>query len=736
MESSCTTHQNHIIQEYSVHLKIISRLWPYLFLFIWVLVLMGRTLGLKTLYWGDLLLYFHPMYHLAREGFLVGKIPLWNPYTLCGQPFVGNPQIGLFFPLVWMLGFMSTWKWIDLATTLSLFLGACYLYRFLKRLGMYSVSAGLGAAIWMGSSPILGRVQFTPMLFALCCMPAILYYLDLALESGTMQNRIYLSLAFTAIIMAAHPQVTYLTILLCIFLIYTRFSKAKKENYNKISSVVIALTIAMCLCAVQILPMLELMTQSARQNLGVWQANRFHLIPGELLNFLFPDFYGNPATSNYWGQGNAWEPALFIGWVPLILIVVAVRCRRNDVFIRSWLYLLIACVWAALGVNGGLYILLFHILPGLNKFHDPARFLIMSDIAFVVLAAKGFDIMMASTKESRQKLILPIVYLCTLVPLLWFAGDWLPTARISSLQKYSHSLELSALHTSGNDFLPYNGIYADGFIRDGYRDYGESEGKQLKGEINSFNPNLNIASNIYSASGYEPLPLNGVAKINWLAKSALQNNNANVGNYLSLMGVKIILVPLYYKISNPALMRVPIQSSTNTYPMLKMYLNRDYHHLFWTVKRAVYEKNDLQTLGLLASPEFNPNTMAVINSARQSSTNSNFTQEDLNITFKRKIDEFMLDIPRHRNRILLVAAIPAYPGWKAMCNNRQIPLSRTDEGIMSMQLPPGTQHLRIQYRPFTVLLGLYISLVSMLLIITMLLILRNGNIGTISNAKS
>ena len=708
---------------------------------------MGRTLGSKTLFWGDLLLYFHPMYHLAREGFIRGSIPLWNPYTLSGQPFVGNPQIGLCFPLIWILGLMSTWKWIDISTTLSLFIGACYLFHLLKRFDISPVSAALGSAIWMGSSPILGRVQFTPMLFALCCMPAVLYYLDLVLESGTTSNRIYLALAFTAIIMAAHPQVTYLTILLCIFLIYTRFTKEKKANIHKISSMVISLCITICLCAVQILPMLELMTQSARQDLGVWQANRFHLIPGELFNFLVPNFTGSPSTANYWGQGNAWEPALFIGWVPILLIVCVIRLKRNDAFHRSWLFLSVICIWAALGANGGLYILLFHILPGLDKFHDPARFLIMSDMAFVVLSAKGFDIFIASMNIGRQKLVLPLVYFCTLIPLFCGAAEWLPTAKITSLQKYSHLLATSALHISGNDYLPYNGVYADGFIRDGYRDYGESEGKQLQGEINSFNPNLNITSNIYSASGYEPLPLNGVAKINWLAKSALQNNSVNVGKYLSLLGVKKILIPLYYKIDNPVLQPVSVQYSADTYPMLKMYINQDYHHLFWTVKRAVYEKDDLQTLGLMSAPTFNPFTTAVIDhTARNNqklpmvegitSTQSNFEPKHLHISFKREIDELIINIPKHSKRALLIAAIPAYPGWKATWNNRQIALNRTDEGIMSMQIPPGCQHIRLQYRPFTVLLGLYISLVAILLIIVNLQVFKEGNLCKLSNDKS
>src|SRR6476469_4143618 len=68
------------------------------------LVLEGRSL-----YWGDLFLYFHPLESYVRDRLRAGAVPLWNPFVLCGQPLVGNPQSWVFYPTTVLLAFMPVW---------------------------------------------------------------------------------------------------------------------------------------------------------------------------------------------------------------------------------------------------------------------------------------------------------------------------------------------------------------------------------------------------------------------------------------------------------------------------------------------------------------------------------------------------------------------------------------------------------------------------------------------------
>src|SRR5688572_11140773 len=53
---------------------------------------------------GDTFLYFYPYWQAAaRALFEEGRIPLWNDSLFMGTPFLANSQVGLFYPLNWLL---------------------------------------------------------------------------------------------------------------------------------------------------------------------------------------------------------------------------------------------------------------------------------------------------------------------------------------------------------------------------------------------------------------------------------------------------------------------------------------------------------------------------------------------------------------------------------------------------------------------------------------------------------
>src|SRR5690349_20681505 len=87
-----------------------------------------------ALYWGDLSLYFYPLESFVREQLRAGVIPLWNPYVLCGQPLVGNPQSWVFYPTTALLPSMPVWLYFTVNTLLHLCLAGGGTYLFLRRL--------------------------------------------------------------------------------------------------------------------------------------------------------------------------------------------------------------------------------------------------------------------------------------------------------------------------------------------------------------------------------------------------------------------------------------------------------------------------------------------------------------------------------------------------------------------------------------------------------------------------
>jgi hypothetical protein len=71
---------------------------------------------------------------------------------------------------------------------------------------------------------------------------------------------------------------------------------------------------------------------------------------------------------------------------------------------RFWLVVAALSLWLAMGTSAGLYIVAYYLLPGLKAFHDPARWLIVTDFALCVAAALGWE----HLRFSRKWLLLPL----------------------------------------------------------------------------------------------------------------------------------------------------------------------------------------------------------------------------------------------------------------------------------------------------------------------------------------
>src|SRR6185295_9130912 len=87
----------------------------------------------------DIRFFFYPLYLalFARAGH--GELPLWNPYQLCGLPWLGSPQGGLFYPPHLLYLVLPTHQALAALGVLHLVLVALGTALFARR-------AGLGAA--------------------------------------------------------------------------------------------------------------------------------------------------------------------------------------------------------------------------------------------------------------------------------------------------------------------------------------------------------------------------------------------------------------------------------------------------------------------------------------------------------------------------------------------------------------------------------------------------------------
>ena len=371
---------------------VIALLWP---------LVCGRAL-----YWGDIGAYFGPMADYLQTSLKAGRIPLWNPYVLGGQPYVGNPQMGVFYPNTLLLYVMPVWAALSLSLGIHLFLCGAFTFAYLRRWTDWDVSALAGGMVYAGSACLVGRMQFPPMVYSAAYLPLLLLLADRQLARPELKTGLQMGAAFGLMLLAAHTQMAYFEILLVSAYLGTRWFRrvaiekltgafpdgaARRRWLVRTSApFFMSALLGIGLCAAQIVPAAQLLGESPRERMTVGTANRFFLEGRQLLTLVFPRFTGHPANGDYHAAGNAWEPAIFIGWIPLVLIGLALKDWRHRK-VRCAALTAALGIWLAFGIKGGLYPVAFAVVPGLSKFHDPARFLYFTTFGFAALSAFGMD---------------------------------------------------------------------------------------------------------------------------------------------------------------------------------------------------------------------------------------------------------------------------------------------------------------------------------------------------------
>src|SRR3989344_1464568 len=263
-----------------------------------------------------------PWKYFAVSRLKQGKIPIWNPLTHSGMPLLANFQAGVFYPLnfiFWIFGFLPAWT---IYIALQPFLGASFLYLFLRYHRLNPLSAAISGLSWVMGGFFLAWLEWGNLGHTLIWLPASLWAIDKFSTTKHFRflllNSLFLSLAF----FAGHLQLAFYVILVNLaYAIYRRVKPLFAASYLLFAAVT----------AAQWWPTLQLIKISARDidQTQILTRPDWFLPWQHLAQFIAPDFFGNPATLNYSGVWNYAEFVGYIGIVPLILAVLAILSKAG-----------------------------------------------------------------------------------------------------------------------------------------------------------------------------------------------------------------------------------------------------------------------------------------------------------------------------------------------------------------------------------------------------------------------
>lgn len=326
--------------------------------------------------------FFYPLKLYTASRLRVGELPLWNPLSGAGEPWLANAQSGVFYPPTAFFLLPSPALGAALFLLVHFLLGAWGAWRFLREEGSSAAGALAGAALFAGSGFAASLSSYWNHFGAFMYLPAI----AACARSGLRSRRSAAGLAALVGLqaMAGSPEICGATILLAaVFSLLPRphvsTGWAEPPRWQGPLRLALGLGLGLALAGWVLVPMGELLGHSDRA-VPLSVADRE---VGAVGWSGFSSLAGAGSRS-----GSTYLASLTIGPVGLLLALggFAERQRRP----LALLLLGVAVAGAVVSAAGppGEWL---RALPPLDRVRYPAKALALTFFAVPILAGLGCD---------------------------------------------------------------------------------------------------------------------------------------------------------------------------------------------------------------------------------------------------------------------------------------------------------------------------------------------------------
>jgi O-antigen/teichoic acid export membrane protein len=365
--------------------------------------------------------------NLAWKQFIVQslqnrEVPLWNPYVFAGVPFLAAGQHSALYPLSGLFYVLPLTRAYGVFTVLQLWLAGAFMYVFGRVLRMGRFPALIAGITYQLSAFFLVSVVFSMIIAAAAWLPLLLAVIEVMARkqeekgTGPFVPIVYVVLGAVALgvhVLAGHAEILVYTLMVMalyalvrLLLVWRRVGSWRPALRLGVWLGFMA-GLGLGLGSVQLIPLLELVTRSFREGSVTYTDVMGWAYPSrQILTFLVPDFFGNPAQHGYWdlvsrqwvaadrifwGIKNYVEAGSYVGILPLVLAGVAVLGLRRPSPTRRHVAVFagLAAVSLLLVFGTPLYAVLYYGLPGIKQLHSPFRWVFPYTLSVAVLAGFG-----------------------------------------------------------------------------------------------------------------------------------------------------------------------------------------------------------------------------------------------------------------------------------------------------------------------------------------------------------
>jgi hypothetical protein len=331
---------------------------------------------LEGMFAGDLRLYHYPTYETFFRLLARGELPRWNPYQLCGLPWLGPPTGGFFYPPHLLHLILPTHAALAASSLLHLVLIALTTALFVRRAGLGAPPAALAALLFALRGTVRAWVLLPSILEAAAWLPlGCLAVLRLSHERSARAAGL-LAVTTAASWLAGGLQATVYLFYAWAALLVALLAGDRSPARQRLASAMLfaaALGLGSLAAAVQLAPSLEMAGEGTRA--GRLDESHLYPFPNPGFGLLHLAVAGHQVS---------------FGIVGLSLVPAALLATRHRLLGWWAAGLGSAALVLALGPVTPLFEAYF-LLPFLAWFRLPSRLLLLTDLCFAVLAAVALD---------------------------------------------------------------------------------------------------------------------------------------------------------------------------------------------------------------------------------------------------------------------------------------------------------------------------------------------------------
>jgi hypothetical protein len=342
----------------------------------------------------DPLYQYYPHRVIAAEIVGAGTVPLWNPYYLCGTPFLATePLAGFFYPPNLIYYLIDPLRAFGLSAWLHLFFAGLFMFLYLRSVRLDRSSALFGAISFELSGYFLVNLMWLSRVATASWAPLLFFSFEKYWREKKSAYALVLAFALGMSVLAGTPPVVVFVVLALGLYIAARVltgvrDRGWRESIARLALPVVAICLGTLLAGVQLLPTLEATPFFARAQWSYEEAWDTGRSPLALASALVPEFLV-----------NYWRPNIYVGVLPLLLAFWALLFRRN-------LYVLFFAALAVLSLSLFLNIpdVLYRLLYVIPVFRAGRLMEVKITYAFSVsvLAAWGFNSLAGQMKEGGR----------------------------------------------------------------------------------------------------------------------------------------------------------------------------------------------------------------------------------------------------------------------------------------------------------------------------------------------